>query len=451
MTKDPVVEFIPRLVYYTTVAPDAAPPRSTVDVTYFSVDNQLIYTNFYLDFGPLNLGQTFLFCQVLNHEISRAKPLGTKLIFYSSADGKRKANAICLLGCWGIIFNAMTADQAMAPFQHIPLPPFHDATPSLCLFKLSVLDCLRGLEKALRFRFVSPSTFSIDEYQYYEQVEHGDLNWLSPKFIAFAGPHDTFRHTAEGYVTLTPEHYVPYFQSHNVTLVIRLNEKLYDEKRFTSAGIDHLDLYYPDGANPPDNILDAFLHACETTPGAVAVHCKAGLGRTGTCIGAYLMKHFHFTAKECIGWLRLCRAGSVIGPQQQYMESIQQRMWNQRPKEDSSSSHGHLRQQVHVSPCKARMTKPTGNIFNRMLGKPTLFSGSLTSSVVTTSPSPSPPPSPTKAANIKASLRLDPAATYTAAYADEESPKTQGDSLRELKHTWAKSPKSPTTPTTCPE
>ena len=32
--------------------------------------------------------------------------------------------------------------------------------------------------------------------------------------------------------------------------------------------------------------------------GAVAVHCKAGLGRTGTCIGCYMMKHFRMTGKN---------------------------------------------------------------------------------------------------------------------------------------------------------
>jgi cell division cycle 14 len=46
----------------------------------------------------------------------------------------------------------------------------------------------------------------------------------------------------------------------------------------------------------------------------------AGLGRTGTLIGAYLMKHFKFTAAEVIAWLRICRPGSVIGPQQNYLE-----------------------------------------------------------------------------------------------------------------------------------
>ena len=32
--------------------------------------------------------------------------------------------------------------------------------------------------------------------------------------------------------------------------------------------------------------------------GAIAVHCKAGLGRTGCLIGCYIMKHYKFTAEE---------------------------------------------------------------------------------------------------------------------------------------------------------
>lgn len=51
----------------------------------------------------------------------------------------------------------------------------------------------------------------------------------------------------------------------------------------------------------------------------MAVHCKAGLGRTGTLIGCYAMKHFRFPAAAFIGWIRIARPGSILGPQQIYM------------------------------------------------------------------------------------------------------------------------------------
>lgn len=31
------------------------------------------------------------------------------------------------------------------------------------------------------------------------------------------------------------------------------------------------------------------------------------------------MKHYKFTAKEAIAWIRICRPGSVIGPQQHWL------------------------------------------------------------------------------------------------------------------------------------
>ena len=52
-------------------------------------------------------------------------------------------------------------------------------------------------------------------------------------------------------------------------------------------------------------------------------HAQAGLGRTGVLICCYMMKHFRFTAEECIGYIRIARPGSVIGPQQNFLCDVE--------------------------------------------------------------------------------------------------------------------------------
>ena len=52
-------------------------------------------------------------------------------------------------------------------------------------------------------------------------TKNGDLNWIIyDKILAFAGPHNRRTITPEGYCTLTPADYIPYFQRKNVGLVV---------------------------------------------------------------------------------------------------------------------------------------------------------------------------------------------------------------------------------------
>jgi cell division cycle 14 len=59
------------------------------------------------------------------------------------------------------------------------------------LYFITILDCLRGLRKAIDFEFIHLETFNIQDYLFREKVENGDMNWIIPgKFLAFAGPDD---------------------------------------------------------------------------------------------------------------------------------------------------------------------------------------------------------------------------------------------------------------------
>lgn len=79
-----------------------------------------------------------------------------------------------------------------------------------------------------------------------------------------------------GYPFHAPEAYFVYFRQNDIRAVVRLNRKLYDSRRFEDAGFEHHDFFFLDGTTPSDLIIRRFLHVCESTKGAVAVHCKGG-------------------------------------------------------------------------------------------------------------------------------------------------------------------------------
>ena len=40
-----------------------------------------------------------------------------------------------------------------------------------------------------------------------------------------------------------------------------------------------------------------------------------------------MMRKWRFTGRECIGYIRVIRPGSILGPQQEYLEQMEQEMW----------------------------------------------------------------------------------------------------------------------------
>ncbi|TRM68477.1 protein-tyrosine phosphatase-like protein, partial [Schizophyllum amplum] len=342
---DELADYNPRVRSRPRGGPSASPDEGA-NYYYFTLDDQLLYLSFFQDWGPLNMAMVYKAC-ILIHELLEEEALRDyRLVLYSSSDARRKANAALIMALYVLIVLRRAPWEAFHPISEMEFMPFRDAGRGPSDFNLSIQDCLWGVWKAQQNGLCDMNEFDVEDYEYYEKVENGDWNWITPKFIAFASPVETnwlkkekeakennalsSSTSSSSGSNLALQRRLPqpfkncleYFQKRGVKLVVRLNTELYDRNHFLENGIDHMELYFDDGTNPTDEIVREFLDTSDRiieNGGVVAVHCKAGLGRTGTLIGAYMIWKYGFTANEAIAFMRIVRPGSVVGPQQQYM------------------------------------------------------------------------------------------------------------------------------------
>ncbi len=192
----------------------------------------------------------------------------------------------------------------------------------------------------------------------------GDFNWITPSFLAFASPQHSpvqvISPSSSAYAALPRsiaavkasklpvrfQNVLIHFASRDVGLVVRLNSPLYSPSYFTALGMNHIDMIFDDGTCPPLRMVRKFIKLAHETitvkQRAIAVHCKAGLGRTGCLIGAYLIYRYGFTANEIIAYMRFMRPGMVVGPQQHWLHlnqgTFREWWWEDSMKEKLAAS-----------------------------------------------------------------------------------------------------------------
>lgn len=286
------------------------------------MEEALPFNAFHLDFGPLHIGHLYRFAVVLHNILNEESNHGKAIVLYSTTSPKERANAACLLCCYMILVQSWLPHQVLQPISQIdpPLQSFRDAGYSNADFEITIQDVVYGMWRAKERGMVDLTSFNLEEYEQYERVDQGDFNVISKDFIAFASPQQSRK---SGNVLNEPfKKVLNYFIANDVQLVVRLNSHLYDAQEFTKRGIQHIDMIFDDGTCPTLEYVHKFIGAAECVinkGGKIAVHCKAGLGRTGCLIGAHLIYTHGFTANECIGYMRMVRPGMVVGPQQHWL------------------------------------------------------------------------------------------------------------------------------------
>ena len=308
----------------------------------FQNDSRLRYHPYCDDFGPMNMTSTIYFIKLLDEAISKCAAMYINDIIYFVDSGRRAlSNAVMLLGSYMILKHDVTPRQALERFAWIGrerLEDFRDATDMPPDFGLTLHDCWSGLYRGKQVGWIARQSslddpcwgeIDMEQYDHYDDPLEADLVEVVPnKLIAFRGPIDLggVKYVDDPQLwsrRFGPEHFAEVLPDLGVTDVVRLNSPEYDAGVFAAAGIRHHDLFFEDCTEPPGDVVAAFFRIVDSARGVVAVHCLAGLGRTGTLIALCMMRSHGFTARAAMGWLRIMRPGSVIGEQQHFLCTVQ--------------------------------------------------------------------------------------------------------------------------------
>lgn len=259
------------------------------------------------EYGPINIYNIFKFADFLNEKVNDPRIKNRDLVYYIYNDKAELTNIILLIGCYMIIklkYNQSKVIFILSHLTHLHNNSYTDCISKFGGYRTSIIDCYKSLHFALNLDLIN-----LDDYINLSEIDGKDMHIIGNKFIAMSCPSINKNNIKE-------------LKNRNIKYIIRLNGDTYDKNSIKP--IEVYDLYFKDMTVPSIQLIRKFMtivNSIDITE-FIAIHCRAGLGRTGVLICIWLIIKYNFSPQNAIAYIRMIRPGSILGNQGFFLESI---------------------------------------------------------------------------------------------------------------------------------
>ena len=268
------------------------------------------------EYGPICISSIILF---INYIKEVKEKTNKKIIYYvyNSKNNYDLLNATFLFGCYLILVENYSVDSLLFNFCNIfnYCPQYYIGCVSRYNgYIITIKDCFKTINFLHVNKLLNIELFNLEEYLYYSNYEYRDMTMIFNKFMAMSCPSN-----------YNINHIITDLKNKNIKNVIRLSDsKSYNKDLLTEHNILVHDLYFDDMSVPSISIVKNFMNIVNNLDNdeIVAVHCKAGIGRTAILICIWLIIKLNFKPKHAIVYIRLFRPGCIMYHQGIFLESI---------------------------------------------------------------------------------------------------------------------------------
>ena len=321
ISKSKKIEIIPEKLIWISLK---TLPKNLINAVFFRTDLELTYNSINYDFGPLSLDKIIPFINGLERILKINKCNNKIIYYYTDLKKENRCNSAFLMACFMIIKMKLNSIEIWNKFSKIEprLEKFRDSYHGNRIYDMSLFYFFRAVEYSVKLKFFNPFQFDANNYEFYGNIKNGHINWIiNKKILIFCSPNNHSEKFEKIY-NIKAENFIPFFKNNKIELIIRLNKETYNKNIFLKAGIKHKDLYLKKNTKPSFKQIKKFLNLIENTKGAIAIHSKTGLGRASLLVALALIFIYKFSPENAIAWLRICRSGSILGKQKDFLLDI---------------------------------------------------------------------------------------------------------------------------------